>query len=150
MEALERTDAFERHDVWRFFENRPPKQPKNPFPRISHQNPMLKATLNDPERRRQAFLSGVFLPVLALSELPDELLSWLMIEVCKEGKDVLLSAYTETLVEAVKPESSCLSSTFLTRCFRFLGVRPEAMDPQSDVRHSRVAVNVGLSFVDFA
>lgn len=142
MEALERTDAFERHDVWHFFEEQPLKLPRNPFPRISHSNAMLKATLNDPERRRQSFASGFLQRIAGTIPLPDELLSWLMLEVCRESKDVLLSAYMETLFQAADSTSSCLSSESLLHCFRTLGARSEALDARSPIRHRPVAANV--------
>jgi hypothetical protein len=142
MEALERTDAFERQDVWKFFEDQPPKPPKNPFPRISHPNAMLTETLNNPERRQLAFTSGFLQRIAGPTGLPDELLSWLLIEVCREEKDILLTAYIETLVQAVTAESTCLSAAFVKRCLRILGANLEIMDPGSQIRYSRVALNV--------
>jgi hypothetical protein len=141
MDALARTDAFERNDVWHFFESLPRTRPSNPFPRISHSNGMLQMTLNDPERRRQAFTSGYIQRIAEKMPLPDELLTWLMAEVCRETKDVLLSAYIETLQHALSSTSSCLSPENLMIRFRALGVKPDAMDFESPIRHNRETTN---------
>ena len=142
MEALERTDAFERHDVWHFFEEEIVKAPKNPFPRITHSNPMLKTTLNDPQRRRQAFRSGFIQRIAETMPLPEELLSWIMLEVCRERNEYLLSAYLATMAQAVKPESSCLAPESLRRCFRALGAKSEALAEDAPIVHSRMGTNV--------
>jgi hypothetical protein len=149
MDALERTEAFERDDVWHFFEPQSEKLPQNPFPRISHANPMLQTTLNDPQRRRQAFASGFIQRIAQKVPLPDELLVWMLAEVCRETKDVLLSAYIETLHHAVSSTSSCLSPEKLLLCFRALGTKPEALDFQGLTQHTRQASNVCFFFFLF-
>ncbi|KIW09241.1 uncharacterized protein PV09_00167 [Verruconis gallopava] len=138
MDALQRTEAFEREDVWHFFEDRPPQnKPRNPFPKISHPNAMLQMILNDPQRRQQAFASGFIQRIAEKIPLPEELLSWLMIEVCRESRDVLVFAYIETLSQAARPSSALLSEESLKRCFQALGVRSEALDFQRPVQHTR-------------
>ena len=146
MEALERTDAFERHDVWHFFEQTPVKPPRNPFPRISHINPMLQTTLNDPERRKQGFQSGFIQRIAERIPLPDELLSWLLIEVCRERNEYLLSTYVATLVQSVDSNSTCLTTESLNRCYRLLGAKSEALGAEAAVRHSRMGVDVGYLY----
>jgi hypothetical protein len=142
MEALERTDAFERHDVWHFFEEKPVKPPRNPFPRILHSNAILRSTLNDPGRRMQAFTSGFLQRIAEQIPLPDELLSWLMFEACRERNEFLLTSYITTLQQSVEDTSACLSSESLQRCFRMLGVKEDVLDPGTQMQHSRMIVDV--------
>lgn len=144
MEALERTEVFERSDVWQFFDMRQASAslPKNPFPLIS--TPMLKATLNDPDRRRNAFISGFMQRIAQRYPLPDELMLWMFAEACREPRDDLLEAYVETLQHGVLATSKCLGAEHLLRCFRALGVKSEALDFQSPVQQGRESPEVCL------
>jgi hypothetical protein len=135
LDALERTEAFERNDVWHFFEPKPAAPSRNPFPNISH--PMLQNMLNDPERRRQALASGYLQRIAHKVPLPDELLVWMMTEVCTEPKDNLLEAYIETLHHGASSTSSCLTPQNMLRCFRILGAKSGALDFQGPIQHSR-------------
>lgn len=90
----------------------------------------------------QAFTSGFLQRIAEQIPLPEELLCWLMIEACRERNESLLSAYITTLQQSVEDTSACLSPESLQRCFELLGTKADILDPKTQMRRSRMIVDV--------
>ncbi|KZF20826.1 hypothetical protein L228DRAFT_262713 [Xylona heveae TC161] len=98
LHAMGRTGALNREAVWYFFGPRNASQPleSQPFPQTESPN-RWEAILRDPTSRQQAFLSGFAREMAVLRGLSNEVILWLLNEVCIERREDLRYSYAMTL-----------------------------------------------------
>jgi hypothetical protein len=135
-EAFRRTQACDFHEVWHFFNEELPERPKHPFPTVKTSNKLLASIFNDPARRHQALVTG-FLPKLALhTVLPKELLLWMMEEVCRERKEVLVQSYIKILDASLDKHEQIINSTQIESLFKQMGASAAALSPGNPIAGS--------------
>lgn len=140
--AIRRTEALQYSQSWSFFKDHPgsPLQHRAAFPAIKDQR--LRQVLDAPASRQQAFLSGYIGEYANKASLPDELLLWIMHEVCFETRDDLRYSYADTLKHAAVQLSPLITLEHIDTLFRKLGATATATNikepvvPQAVLSHN--------------
>lgn len=131
--AIRRTEALQYSQSWSFFEDHlgSPLQHRAGFPAIEDQR--LRQVLNAPASRQQAFLSGYVGEYANKASLPEELLLWIMDEVCFETRDDLRYSYADTLKHAAVQLSPLITLEHINTLFGKLGATATATDIEKPV-----------------
>ncbi len=131
--AIRRTEALQYSQSWSFFEDHPghPVRHRTVFPAIEDQR--LRPVLNESVPRQQAFLSGYVGEYANKASLPEELLLWIMDEICFETRDDLRYSYTDTLKGATVQLSPLITPEHIDTLFRKLGATTTATDIERPV-----------------
>ena len=131
--AIRRTEALQYSQSWSFFEDHPasPLQHQAPFPAIEDQR--LRQVLDAPASRQQAFLSGYVGEYANKARLPEELLLWIMDEVCFEKRDDLRYSYADTLKHADVQLSQLITLEHIDTLFWKLGATATSTDIEKPV-----------------
>ena len=131
--AIRRTEALQYSQSWSFFEDFPgsPLQHRAGFPAIEDQR--LRQVLDAPASRQQAFLSGYVGEYANKASLSEELLLWIMDEVCFEMRDDLRYSYADTLKYAAVQLSPLITLEYINTLFGKLGATATATDTETPV-----------------
>lgn len=134
MAALKRKDAWRVDKTWHFFDLERDKR-RNPFPRHAVEGGGWEAGLVTARGRRQMFLSGFVTDMAKIDAvLPDEVLSWMLDEVCLETKDELAFAYFRVLGALPIPVvEQQFTEERVFRLFHLLGGKVDALDTEKQV-----------------
>lgn len=126
--AIRRTEALQYSQFWSFFEDHPgsPLKHRADFPTIEDQR--LRQILDAPASRQQAFLSGYVGEYAHKASLPEELLLWIMDEVCFETRDDLRYSYADTLKHAAVQLSPLITLEHINTLFGKLDATATATD----------------------
>ena len=131
--AIRRTEALQYSQSWSFFEDHPGHSLRHRavFPAIEDQR--LRPVLDESISRQQAFLSGYVGEYATKASLPEELLLWIMDEICFETRDDLRYSYTNTLKYATVQLSPLITHEHIDTLFRTLGATATAINIESPV-----------------
>ena len=131
--AIRRTEALQYSQSWSFFEDQPrqPLRREAGFPAIGDQR--LRLVLAESVSRQQAFLSGYIGEYANKASLPEELLLWIMDEICLETRDDLRYSYIDTLKHATVQLSPLITLEHIDTLFRKIGATATATDVRSPV-----------------
>ncbi|TID19476.1 hypothetical protein E2P81_ATG06643 [Venturia nashicola] len=139
-EALRRTEVLDYHNVWHFFDEEPPARAANSFPRIKLSNKPLATILNDPAKRQQAIITGFLTRLAAHSALPKEIMLWMMDEVCREPKEILVQSYLSVLEVSISRHQYVVTPTRIDSLFKQLGATETVCTPGSKIPASKEPV----------
>ena len=131
--AIRRTEALQYSQSWSFFEDHPGHSLRHRavFPAIEDQR--LRPVLDESASRQQAFLSGYVGEYATKASLPEELLLWIMDEICFEMRDDLRHAYTNTLKYATVQLSPLITYEHIDALFQKLGATATAINIEKPV-----------------
>ncbi|KAL1384320.1 hypothetical protein HDK64DRAFT_31114 [Phyllosticta capitalensis] len=121
-DALERTGAFERVEVWRFFDTCRSTKPR-PFPVASLPSQGWQTLLKDTATRESAVHSGFVQAGVARSALPDEVISWIVDEVCFGKKAALKFPCLRILESSTAQVRSLLGVSRIRQLFSQVGAK---------------------------
>ncbi|KAI2787126.1 hypothetical protein POX_f07486 [Penicillium oxalicum] len=134
MDAVRRTEALERHRVWRFFnqDQTTPVMPAFPTNLFTPESPL--AALRDSDSRARILQSGVVEYAASLQHLPDEFFLWLFKAIPLEPREEMRQAYCRILTHAPKERMVLLArQDAIDGLFRQLGARPRALITSDEV-----------------
>ncbi|KAK7536467.1 uncharacterized protein J3D65DRAFT_419601 [Phyllosticta citribraziliensis] len=120
-EALERTGALETFQVWRFFASCRSTKRSRPFPTASLPSHGWQTLLRDTAARENALQSGLVQIGIARGALPDEVISWMVDEVCFGTRAELKSAYLRILGSSTPQIRSLLDIDRIQQLFSRMG-----------------------------
>jgi hypothetical protein len=131
--AIQRTEALQHGKSWSFFDKQPsaPSIERKDFPTLAEER--LQPLLAKHTSRQQAFVSGYIGEYALKASLPEEILLWIMDEICLEPRDDLRYSYTDTLRSASDQLSRLLDPERMDTLFRNLGATAEALDFEQPV-----------------
>ncbi|KAL2354518.1 hypothetical protein BJ546DRAFT_1061534 [Cryomyces antarcticus] len=144
LQAVKRTEGLLQEKVWHFFnEGERNEKSCEPFPRDSLAMAGWTTVLKEPQARQQAFLSGFTRDMVAFEVLPDEVVSWMLYELCYEPKDYLNHAYIATLEESPEQVKKLLNPETLGQLLRALGAKEQAIskEDQGSLKLTPIAWN---------
>lgn len=141
-EALRRTEVLDYHDVWHFFDEELPARTTNAFPRFKTSNKPLASILNDPAKRQQAVTTGFLTRLAAHTALPKEVMLWMMEEVCREPKELLVQSYINVLETSIARHEQVVTPTRIDSLFKQLGVTATVFTPDSKIPASKEPVGI--------
>jgi hypothetical protein len=135
LQAVKRTEAINAEKRWEFFESNVEESTSNrPFPSIEGTN-SWKDGLADPGSRQQLVLSDFAKEMVELGDvLPDELLLWMLDEICLERRDDLRETYARLLMASSTQIRRLVLPETIIDLFRKLGAKDAAIDLQKKVR----------------
>ncbi|KAF2689501.1 hypothetical protein K458DRAFT_384140 [Lentithecium fluviatile CBS 122367] len=130
-QAMERTNAMHSECVFHFFEEgwNGSTPTDSPFPMDSLPNHRWTSSFEEQSTRDQAFLSGYAERVFRYQQLPDELASWMIDQVCFGRNDVLNEKYIQLLDTHHHQLQTLLGKVRLDSLFQSLGIDPECLNP---------------------
>jgi hypothetical protein len=132
--ALKKSNALEQELAWRMLPSGSTAADRLCFPSTAIPPHGWMSMLQDPARRRSAFLSGFVGRAAAYQKLPPALISWLVNEICVEDRDDLVSAYSTTLLTTAQAHAELLlSAQQVHDMFERLGATTQSMDAQAAV-----------------
>lgn len=141
-EALRRTEVLDYHDVWHFFDEEIPVCGKNAFPRFQTPNKALPSIFNDPARRHQAFTTGFLTRLAAHTTLPKEVMLWMIEEVCREPREILVQSYIDVLGASFAEHDRILDPHRIDSLFKQTGTTETALSPGSTATPSKEPVGI--------
>ncbi|TKA79618.1 hypothetical protein B0A49_00965 [Cryomyces minteri] len=161
LQAVKRTEGLLQEKVWHLFnEGERNERSWEPFPRDSLSmagwttvlkgesnfpgfNSHLLTQIAEPQARQQAFLSGFTRDMIAFEVLPDEVVSWILHELCFESKDDLNHAYIATLEESPEQVKKLLNPETLGQLLRTLGAKEQTIsrEERGDLKLTPMAWN---------
>jgi hypothetical protein len=127
--ALKRTEATLSEQRWYFFETQVKieKVRRLPFPMRAVPEAWQK-DLRNQQTRYQIFISGFAEDMVAYGKsLPDEILLWIIDELCKEPNDALQNAYCNVLKESSDQVQRLITRDIVQGLFRDLGASQAAV-----------------------
>jgi hypothetical protein len=128
-DAFSRTEALDLHEVWHFFDEESSTLLKHAFPIVKPTNNTLASILNDPARRYQALVTGFLTRLAAHTPLPKNLILWMMEEVCREPKEVLVQSYLNFLEASLAQYDRIISPTQIESLFEQMGAYKTMLSP---------------------
>lgn len=131
--AIQRTEALQHGKSWSFFDNHSdtPLLEETDFPAVEDER--LQPLLTKTTSREQAFVSGYVGEYAMKASLPEEILLWIMDEICLESRDDLRYSYTDVLRDASNQLSSLLNPERIDALFRKLGATAEGLNSEQPV-----------------
>ena len=131
--AIQRTEALQYGKAWSFFDKQPstPLLERSDFPALADER--LQPLLAKNTSRQQAFVSGCVGEYAMKASLPEEMLLWIMDEICLEQRDDLRYSYTDTLRSASDQYSKVLNPERIDTLFQNLGATAEALNFEQPV-----------------
>ncbi|KAL2042650.1 hypothetical protein N7G274_004409 [Stereocaulon virgatum] len=131
--AIQRTEALQQGKSWSFFDKQPsaPLIERKDFPALAEER--LQPLLAKTTLRQQTFVSGYVGEYAMKASLPEDILLWIMDEICLEPRDDLRYSYTNTLRSASDQLSKLLDPERIATLFRNLGATAEALNSEQPV-----------------
>ncbi|KAB2569889.1 hypothetical protein DBV05_g11440 [Lasiodiplodia theobromae] len=129
-EALKRTEALETDQVWQFFAasgDQKAARSRSKFPVQSLSNEGWHKRLIEPSTRDAMFVSGIIKSRVYEETLPDEVVMWMINELCHNQKESLTDAYLDVLDSSAPQVRKLLDKQTVSGLFEKLGVRNEAI-----------------------
>ncbi|KAH7398938.1 hypothetical protein DE146DRAFT_678036 [Phaeosphaeria sp. MPI-PUGE-AT-0046c] len=146
--AMQRTNATHVERVYHFFD---PSQisptASSDFPVRSLPEHRWTTSLRDATTRDQAFFTGFAHQVFRLQELPQELASWMVDEICLSRSDALTSKYLEILESNEQYLRDLLDRDRLNRIFREIGAKVPNTRSNAELVPDRVTVQNALEAI---
>ncbi|KAI9787903.1 MAG: hypothetical protein M1816_007389 [Peltula sp. TS41687] len=136
MHAMNRTEALNRPRAWYFFEEESSEIGRQ-VQICPEWTPSVRwqSMLRDPSLRYQAFITGFAAEMVTRqSYLPDEMVLWILEELCTEERDDLRYSYIEILKSSSQQIQRLLDDTRLVHLFRTLGGSEQAVDVMSTIQ----------------
>ncbi|OJD35318.1 uncharacterized protein BKCO1_18000131 [Diplodia corticola] len=135
LDALERTEALETSQVWQFFmanghQKAARTTPKFPAQSLSKEG--WHRILIEPSTRNAVFISGIVKNRVYEEALPDEVMLWMIEELCQNRKEELTSAYLDVLDASAPQLRKLLDKQTISSLFAKLGARKEAITMESE------------------
>jgi hypothetical protein len=159
LKAVQRTEATNTVQRWYFFETepKPPHSKRQPFPKQSLSSEW-KDDLAEPQFRHQTFVSGFAENMITYGkQLPDEILLWILDEICVEELGDLRHAYNGILRVSSEQVRRLVTPEIVRKMLLNLGAtgtattlsekirpRPELSNPYSHHHWSRLRSLLGL------
>jgi len=133
--AVKRTEAIQTEKVWYFFDSvRDNRRAARPLPASTVTNGW-KAMLANPQSRERFLLSGFARDMVALGDtLGDDLLRWMLDEICFEHRDDLREAYCKILAATDEQVGQIISHEVITSIFKNMGAKKAAVDINEEVK----------------
>ncbi|KAK7560514.1 hypothetical protein BKA81DRAFT_372564 [Phyllosticta paracitricarpa] len=129
-EALERTGALETFQVWRFFGSCRSTTRSRPFPTSSLPSQGWQTLLKDTATRENALQSGLVQAGVVRNALPDEIISWVVDEVCFGTKTELKCAYLRVLESSNTQIGNLLDKDRIQQLFSRMGASVGTCGPE--------------------
>ncbi|KAI9716804.1 MAG: hypothetical protein M1812_005144 [Candelaria pacifica] len=131
LHAMKRTEVGNREKAWYFLDEKDMlgSTHRSPFPHSSAPSKDWRKLLSESASREQTFLSGAAGEMLAMDSLPDEIIQWIIDELCIERRDDLRSSYLLALQSATDQITTLLTPLRIDEMLSNLGARREALDP---------------------
>jgi len=131
--AIYRTEALEQGKSWSFFDDgaEEPLFENSDF--LALKDKRLPQIFGQHLSRQQAFLSGFAGEYAMKAGLPEEIILWIMDEVCLEPRDDLRQSYISTLSDATKHFTQLLVPKYIDQVFRRLGATAVAVNVETTV-----------------
>lgn len=132
LSALRKQEATQTlEEIWELFDysSRQPRGNYNrPFPTAAIKRHEAFSGMIDSQVRNEMFLSGMVKSMISFSDpLPDEVLLWMLDQVCLETREDLAFAYTVVLQISLETQP-VLSPSILYHLFEILGGKKQAID----------------------
>jgi hypothetical protein len=133
--AVKRTEAIQTEKVWYFFDSvRDNRHTARPLPASTVTNGW-RAMLADPQSRERFLLSGFVRDMVALGDtLDDDLLRWMLDEICFEHRDDLREAYCKILTATDEQVGQIMSNEVIASLFQKMGAKKAAVDINGEVK----------------
>ncbi|KAI5846214.1 hypothetical protein BZA05DRAFT_447630 [Tricharina praecox] len=132
MEALDRDDSWGVNCAFfEFFDHKMmPNRNRKPFPVAAVKKSPACTLLENPAAREQMFLNGAFVDICGQPDLalPDEVLLWIMDEVCLDQREDMVLAYYKTLLGHQDRLVPLMSVEKMVSLFELLGASATALD----------------------
>ncbi|KAI9697395.1 MAG: hypothetical protein M1836_004673 [Candelina mexicana] len=143
LHAMKRTEVGNGEKVWYFLGDRSMlgSTHRLPFPHKSLPSKNWQTVLGDSTSREQTFVSGAAGEMLATESLPDEIIQWILDELCFEPRDDLRSAYVLALQATASKITTLLTPSCIDEMFSKLGARREALDVRQVATPSQQELN---------
>jgi hypothetical protein len=136
LKAVQRTEATNTVQRWYFFETEPtsPLRKRQPFPKQSLSREW-KDDLAEPQFRHQTFVSGFAENMITYGkQLPDEILLWILDEICVEELGELRNAYRGILKASPEQVHSLVTPELARKMFVNLGATATATTLSDKIR----------------
>jgi hypothetical protein len=134
--AVMRTEATLSEPRWYFFDTQssPSKSKRKPFPTKAIPEGW-RNELKDPEMRNQTFVSGYAEDLVQFGEaLPDEILLWMLDEMCVESSETLRASYCNTLKQSSKQIAGLVVPDIIRKLFESVGANSTTMAIAEKIR----------------
>ena len=134
--AVARTEATLQEQRWYFFDTQanPSKPQRMPFPTKSIPG-NWQSDLNDPKTRHQTFVSGFAEAMVQLGKvLPDEILLWMLDEICVESDEPLRVSYCNVLKRCTEQISYLINPNVIQKMLERVGADPTSMRVAEKIR----------------
>lgn len=135
-DALQRTEALETNKVWHFFDANSAEiatRSKPEFPAQSLPGEGWQTRLLDSSTRDATFISGIMKSRVYREALPDEIVLWMIDEVCHNRKEDLTDAYLGVLESSTPQLRKLLDRQAVSSLFRKLGARRDAVAIEGEI-----------------
>ncbi|KAI5198483.1 hypothetical protein E4T39_06743 [Aureobasidium subglaciale] len=111
--AIERNDVLEKKVQYRFFRHADSRtHTSKPFPELALSTQEWTTSLRDQSAREEWLKCGFVADMARITDLPDELVQWMSLELLQDPEDSLANAYVDAL------ESLLSSNAFTTNHLR--------------------------------
>ncbi|KAF2762400.1 hypothetical protein EJ05DRAFT_284 [Pseudovirgaria hyperparasitica] len=127
LQAVQRTDALHLDTVWHFFLDEKPKQAPS-FPSNHLSQVWTSPSMTSLSSRRDLFLSGFVSTWAGMQELPNEVLLWILYDLCSNADTDLQEAYVRVLRESEIQLRDLLTIDRIKDLFASLKSKSEALD----------------------
>ncbi|KAI5795508.1 hypothetical protein EDC01DRAFT_614812 [Geopyxis carbonaria] len=142
--ALARKDGFKVNQNWEFFKPEIVKENSQRFPHFAVVNHNLFSGMTDVFTRNDMFLSGFVQDIVSSclqkgtsldNIFPQEVIIWMVDQLCLEHHQALSFAYWKTLEILPLPAfNSVLSSLNISRLFELLGATKDALNLEQEIK----------------
>lgn len=134
--ALDRTEATLPEFRWYFFKTNESlsTSERTPFP-VDSLSKEWKMDLEDPVMRHQTLVSGFAEDVIDFGKtLPDEILLWMIDELCLEPEEVLRKSYSNILFASRVQVGRLMTDSVFQRVFQHIGATPTAINLTTSIQ----------------
>ncbi|KAF1929333.1 uncharacterized protein M421DRAFT_100445 [Didymella exigua CBS 183.55] len=131
--AMQRTNEVRVHTAYHFFEDSPSLSLTYPFPEKSLPEHGWAACFEVPSTRDQAFVTGFAQQIFRLHELPKELATWMIDQICLGHSPALDQKYLEILQTHDEQLQNQLSPKRLDVMFKSIGAQIELLETDAEI-----------------
>ncbi|KAF2629724.1 hypothetical protein BU25DRAFT_408991 [Macroventuria anomochaeta] len=139
--AMRRTNGVQAQTAYHFFEDTPDLSSIPSFPQRSLPDHGWTACFEEPSTRDQAFMTGFAHQIFRLQELPKELATWMLDQICLGRNAALDQKYLEILQTHDEQLQKQLSPRKLDAMFKSIGAQVESLDANSELSPSEAQAN---------
>ncbi|KAF1835793.1 hypothetical protein BDW02DRAFT_597024 [Decorospora gaudefroyi] len=133
-QAMQRTNATRMESTFHFFGDTSDSVPARArFPINSLPNHCWVSNFQGSNSRDQAFLTGLAQRVFRIRELPRELASWMIEQICSDQDESLNTKYLEILESHHEHFRAVLDIKRLHALFKTIGANTEQLDSQAEI-----------------